>query len=101
MNGRSNTWPGRTARSTARMCASPWRPTESFCVLVAPPRLSSFRNPALQQGIAGVVLFAVVLEITARAKLLGTSWPPLTQVAAALTAPANIGLFQRGLSATL
>jgi NitT/TauT family transport system permease protein len=59
------------------------------------------RRVPLLPGVAGLALFGLAWEIAGRARLLGPSWPPLSQVGAALTAPTNTGLFQRGLAATL
>ena len=56
---------------------------------------------AVLHMVAGLLLAAAAWEIAGRARLLGTSWPPLSQVFAALTAPANAGVFERGLPATL
>jgi NitT/TauT family transport system permease protein len=56
---------------------------------------------ALLQGLAGLLVFALAWEVAGRQKLLGSSWPALSQVFTALTSPTNLGLFQRGLSATL
>jgi len=53
----------------------------------------------VRQGIAGLLLVGLAWELAARARLLGPSWPPLSQVVAAIGA--NLGAFQRGLQATL
>jgi NitT/TauT family transport system permease protein len=56
---------------------------------------------SVQQGVAGFILFVGAWEIAGRARLLGSSWPPLSQVLIALTTPSNFGLFQRAVAATL
>jgi NitT/TauT family transport system permease protein len=52
------------------------------------------------QALAGLALSIGAWEVAGRTRLLGNSWPPLTQVLAALATPANAGLFQRALTAT-
>jgi NitT/TauT family transport system permease protein len=63
--------------------------------------LTSARTRGVLQTVAGLVLAGIAWEIAGRARLLGASWPPLSQVFAAIAAPANTGVFQRGLQATL
>jgi NitT/TauT family transport system permease protein len=62
---------------------------------------STSNRYTLLQGGAGLLVFTLAWEMAGRQKLLGASWPPLSQVLAALTAQTNLGLFERALSATL
>src|SRR4030081_692410 len=60
------------------------------------------RGPAsVLQGAVGLALFVAAWGGAGRAKLLGTSWRPLSAVLAARAAPSNFGLFQRARAATL
>jgi len=43
--------------------------------------------PSVQHALAGFVLFVLAWEVAGRVKLLGSSWPPLSQVLIALTTP--------------
>ena len=67
------------------------------------PRRINIVNPyrRYRATAAGLLLFGPAWELAGRTNALGPSWPPLSRVIAALTTPDNVGLFQRGLSATL
>ena len=51
-------------------------------------------------GAAGVALLLAAWEVVGRTKLLGLTFPPLTDVAAFLFDPNRAGLFQRAVGAT-
>jgi NitT/TauT family transport system permease protein len=82
------------------MCKLAW---ERFFYAARPgvTNLMGTRSRAVLQCLAGLLLLGVAWEIAGRARLLGASWPPLSQVLTAVAAPANVGVFERSLRATL
>src|SRR5579875_921661 len=52
-------------------------------------------------GTLGLLLFLAAWEVLGRYRLLGLTWPPLSQVLAMLADPSRQALFLRALSATL
>nr|AEX65053.1 putative membrane protein [Rhodococcus sp. Mel] len=52
-------------------------------------------------GAAGIITFAVLWEVAGRMRLLGDSWPPLTEIWTTLSDPSNRTQFERAVGATL
>jgi NitT/TauT family transport system permease protein len=52
-------------------------------------------------GALGIAIFLAGWEVIGQKRLLGMSWPPLSEVLATLTNPSRQLLFQRSLGATL
>ena len=52
-------------------------------------------------GALGIALFLALLEVVGQTRLLGISWPPLSDVLEMLLDESRFPLFQRALSATL
>ena len=52
-------------------------------------------------GVLGIAIFLVLWEVVGQAKLLGISWPPLSDVLEMLADPSRRPLFLRALGATL
>ena len=73
----------------------------SLFMRTRPLILSNAGSGAVLHMVAGLLLAAAGLGDRRPRSAARTSWPPLSQVFAALTAPANAGVFQRGLQATL
>jgi ABC-type nitrate/sulfonate/bicarbonate transport system permease component len=62
---------------------------------------ASRRATSVALATLGIVAFLILWEIIGRFRLVGLSWPPLTDVLAFLIEPARWGLFGRALRASL